>query len=401
MKILQVNTVYGKGSTGKIALGIHDVCIQKNIQCLTAYRYVENKAVSYVDTDVVSSWLDCHIHNRLVRYTLLQGMFSRFKTITFLRRVKKYSPDLIHLHNLHGNYINLKLLFRYIKKNNIPVFWTLHDCWAFTGQCPHFTMAKCDKWREGCHTCQQYKSIGNPVKNMYRLKQSLFTGLEDMTIVTPSQWLANLVKQSYLKEYPIQVINNGIDLEVFKPTPSEFRKSYKIPESKYIILGVAFGWGISKGLDVFVELSRRLGREKYQIVLVGTNENVDKQLSEDIISIRCTNNQQELAEIYTVADLFVNPTREDTYPTVNVEALACGTPVITFKTGGSPEMISSTCGCVVECDDTKSLCEKIEWICTERPFSHEACVAHVKQFEQKDKFMQYVELYKQVFDGEK
>ena len=216
-----------------------------------------------------------------------------------------------------------------------------------------------------------------------------------MTIVTPSQWLADLVKESFLKEYPVKVIHNGIDLEVFKPTSSDFRERYGIPAEKSVLLGVAFGWGVRKGLDVFVELARRLDPEKYQIVLVGTDEKTDKLLPENIISIHRTQNQTELAEIYTAADLFVNPTREENYPTVNMESIACGTPVLTFRTGGSPEILTEKTGSVVPCDDIDALEQEIRRICIEKPFSQADCLEHAKSFDMHQRFEEYVKLYEE------
>jgi glycosyltransferase involved in cell wall biosynthesis len=344
----------------------------------------------------VSSWLDCHIHNRLARYTLLQGCFSRWRTACFLQKLHKEQIDLIHLHNLHGSYINLSLLFRYIKKNRIRVIWTLHDCWSFTGFCPYFDMAGCDQWRTGCYRCPQFRSdphhLLDSSRRMYRLKKQWFTDVEDMTLVTPSHWLAELVKQSYLRDYPVKVIHNGIDLSVFRPAPSDFRQRYGIAPEKKILLGVAFGWGARKGLDVFVELEKRLGNG-YQIVLVGTDETVDKQLPKSIISIHRTENQQQLAQIYTAADLFVNPTREENYPTVNMEALACGTPVLTFRTGGSPEIPDATCGAVVEKDDVDAMEKEIHRICRDEPYSKEACLKRAECFDMNLKYKEYVQLY--------
>lgn len=213
-----------------------------------------------------------------------------------------------------------------------------------------------------------------------------------MTIVTPSEWLASLVKESYLKYYPVKVINNGIDLNVFKPTESDFRKKYAL-ENKYIVLGVAFGWGRRKGLDVFVELARRLDKEKYKVVLVGTDDNVDKLLPENIISIHRTQNQTELAEIYTAADVFANPTREENYPTVNMESVACGTPVVTFNTGGSPEMLDETCGAAVAKDDNDAMYNEIIRICEAKPYSLEACIKKAKGFDKNEKFGEYIRLY--------
>lgn len=299
------------------------------------------------------------------------------------------------MHNLHCLNVNYGMLFKYIKNRNIKAIWTLHDCWAFTGQCPYFTMVKCEKWKSGCHDCVQFRQYPaayvDRTKRMYKLKRKWFTGIEKMTVVTPSKWLAELAKESYLNCYPIKVINNGIDLNIFKPTESGFREKYKCVE-KFILLGVAFGWSRRKGLDVFIELAKQL-KDNYQIVLIGTDDNVDKQLPRNIISIHKTNNQKELAEIYTSADLFVNPTREENFPTVNIEALACGTPVVTFNTGGSAEIIDDTCGRTVECDDIKSLILTIEDIYISRPYTQEQCVKRASNYDMNKKFMEYIELY--------
>lgn len=396
MKVLQVNTVYGFGSTGKIVAAIQDTCFEQGIDCLASFSYYEKDQRHTEKAIPVSSWLDTHIHNRLALITMLQGCFSGLRTRLFLRRVKAYAPDIIHLHNIHGSFINHKLLFDYIKRNRIPVIWTLHDCWAFTGYCPHFDMCGCEKWQTQCVDCPNKHMYPQTLFDfsslMFKLKKRWFTGVENLTLVTPSQWLADLTRQSFLKEYPVQVIQNGIDLSVFRPVESDFRARYQIPPEKKIVLGVAFGWGIRKGLDVFVELANRLD-PSYQIVLVGTDDAVDRELPTRILSIHRTQNQRELAEIYTAADVFVNPTREDNFPTVNMEALACGTPVITFRAGGSPECVDETCGSVVSCDNTDSLEREIVRVCRERPFTREACRARAEQFDEKEKFREYVKLY--------
>lgn len=391
MKVLQINTVYNRSSTGKIAKGIHDVCKEYGIECISAYRYLEDKK-NQEDTLTVSSWLDCHIHNRLVRYTKMQGCFSKIKTRKFIRKVKRYNPDIIHLHNIHGSYINFGVLFNFIKRSEIKVIWTLHDCWSFTGQCPYFDVVKCDKWKTECNECPQYKGLMYPIRKMFKNKKKWYSDLNDMTIVTPSAWLKDLVKQSFLKDYPVKVINNGIDLSIFRPTESDFRKKYSIG-SKKMILGVAFDWGYRKGLDVFVELANRLDKNEYQIVLVGTNDEIDKWLPLNIISIHRTNNQVELAEIYTAADLFVNPTREENYPTVNMESIACGTPVLTFNTGGSPEMLDDLCGSVVPVDDVDEMEAEIVRICTSQVFSSDDCLSKSTEYDMNDRFKEYIELY--------
>ena len=285
---------------------------------------------------------------------------------------------------MHGNYINIPLLFKYIKKQNIKVVWTLHDCWSFTGICPHFDMIGCEQWKYGCKKCPMSLEFllanNNSIAENYERKKFMFTGINKMTLVTPSKWLAGLVKQSFLGAYPIKVINNGIDLNIFKPTESDFRKKYAL-ENKYIVLGVAFGWGKRKGLDVFCELAKRLDNKRYQIVLVGTNDDVDKLLPKNIISIHRTQNQHELAEIYTAADLFVNPTREENYPTVNMEAIACGTPVVTFNTGGSPEILDETCGSVVEKNDIDGIYNEIKRVCETQPYSKDDCLKRAERFD--------------------
>ena len=350
------------------------------------------------DFFLTSNIFEKKLHSILAGFTGKIGCYSRIATRKLIKKIDQFQPDIIHLHNLHGWFVNLPMLFRYIKKHNIRVVWTLHDCWSFTGHCAHFDMIGCDKWKKGCYGCPQYKeypeSHVDNSKKMYSLKQKWFTGVENLTIVTPSQWLGNLVKQSFLKDYPVQVINNGIDLSVFKPVASDFRKKYNC-ENKYILLGVAYAWDEKKGLDVFLKLAESLG-ENYQIVLVGTDDSVDQKLPKNIISIHRTQNPEELAAIYTAADLFVNPTREENYPTVNMEAIACGTPVLTFRTGGSPEIVNEFCGSVVDKNDIEDMQREIIRICTEKIYSAERCVASAGAFDFNCCLTEYEKLYRRL-----
>lgn len=349
---------------------------------------------------MICSDLAFRVDHRLAYLSGLQGRFAPVSTGRLLKKMDRFRPDLIHLHNLHGDFLNLPMLFRYIKGHHIPVVWTLHDCWAFTARCPYFTLTDCGKWETGCHQCP-YPPKAYPEgrfdrsRSNWKMKKDCTEGLEDLTIVAPSRWLAGLARRSFLGGHPIEVIYNGIDLSVFKPSESDLRQRYPIGH-KRMLLGVAFDWGIRKGLDVFIELSRRLDREKYQIVLVGTDEDTRRQLPENIISIPRTQNQTELAEIYTAADLFVNPTREETLGLVNVEALACGTPVLTFRTGGSPECIDSSCGAVVGCGDVDGMEHKIIEVCERSLYPKEACRKRALAFDMNDRYLEYVQLYERI-----
>ncbi len=399
LRIVEINST-AVGSTGKIMLQIADCAREKGHIVKTfstiafSLKYKKLPPLPNENHRYFGSYFENGLHMILGKLTGLLGCFSIFSTYRLLREIKKFNPDVIHLHNLHAFCINLPLLFRYIKKNNIKTVWTLHDCWSFTGHCPYFDMIGCNKWKTGCYNCPQYnkdyhKTYIDASKRMYRLKKKWFTGVKDMTLVTPSNWLAGLVKESFLKEYPVKVIHNGIDLSVFNPTPSDFRNKYNC-EDKFILLGVAFGWGKRKGLDVFVELAKHLD-DRFQIVLVGTSDEVDELLPDNIISIHQTQNQRELAEIYTAADLFVNPTREEVFGLVNAEALACGTPVITFDTGGCPEIIDQTCGVIVDKDNISTIISVIENF---NPSSFNAnCTLKASKFDVGLMVSKYIETY--------
>lgn len=396
MRVASINSL-PYGSTGTIMKEISKEAIEHGIVCRNFYGAWGDSYANDDNLIMFGSKFENKISAVLSRLSGIQHIYSVFGTLQLISMLKKFEPDLIHLHNLHLWVINVPMLFKYIKKNNIKVIWTLHDCWAFTGQCPHFTMIGCDLWKTGCHNCPQINvypsSIIDNTKIMWKLKRRWFNGVNNMTIITPSQWLANLVKKSYLGGYPIKVINNGIDLNVFRPVASNFRSKYDLND-KFLLLGVAFDWGRSKGLDVFCELAKKLDKTKYKIVLVGTNKSIDSILPKEIISIHRTTNQEELAQIYSASDLFVNPTREENYPTVNMESLACGTPVLTFKTGGSPEIIDEKTGCVVDVDDVDLMLKRIVEICTEKTLLKSDCVNKAKSFDKKEKYIEYIKLYK-------
>ena len=400
MNVMEINAC-NFGSTGNIMLQIADAARRAGHSVVTVCPDSrDNRRRQAEDQLLMGSRLSRNFHLAWATLTGREGMLSRQATAALIRQMKARDVTLLHLHNLHGWYINLPMLFRYVKRNNIRVIWTLHDCWSFTGHCPHFDMIDCEKWTQGCSGCPQYKdyprSLVDNSAYIYNKKKEIFTGVRDLTVVTPSEWLAGLVRRSFLGEYPVRVINNGIDLSVFKPTDSDFRAKYGL-ESKKIVLGVAFDWGRRKGLDVMCDLARRLP-DDYRVVLVGTNDDVDSQLPEGVVSIHRTHDREELAEIYTAADVLANPTREDNFPTVNLEALACGTPVVTFRTGGSPECVDESCGLVVDKNDTDGLLRAVCSACETDKFSKEACLNRASQFDKDDKFEQYVQLYEK---GEK
>ena len=391
MKVLMINSVCGIKSTGRIATDLADMLTEKGHMVKIAYgrEEIPEKYKEYA-VRIGNEW-DVRLHALEARLFDNAGFGSKKATLKFLEWVREFAPDIIHLHNLHGYYINVELLFKFLKEYKKPVIWTLHDCWAFTGHCAHFDLCKCYKWKTECHKCPQKKEypasilLDNSRKN-YRNKKKAFQGVDNMVIVTPSDWLADLVKESFLREYETRVINNGIDLTLFKPTEGEFREKYKLG-NKIIVLGVASVWEVRKGLVDFIELRKQLDR-RYEIVLVGVSEEDKNILPYGMLGITRTDSVRELAEIYTAADIFLNLTYEDNYPTVNLEAQACGTPVITYRTGGSVESVPEEQ--VANQGDLKSVVELI--------VKYEGKKTSVQSFYDKNvAFEEYIELYEEIW----
>lgn len=343
MKVLMINSVCGVGSTGRICTDIADMLISQGHECKIAYGRGEVPE-KYRDISVrIGSTFKVYCNVLKSRLFDNEGFNAVGATKKLVRWIKEYDPDVIHLHNIHGYYLNVKILFDYLKTSGKKIIWTLHDCWAFTGHCTHFQVPHCDKWQTECGKCIRVndypKALISHAKRNYKRKKQTFCGVPNLTIVTPSKWLAGVVGQSFLSEYQTVVINNGIDLSVFRPTESDFRERFGLTDKK-IILGVASVWEKRKGFNDFLELAKLID-DSYRIVLVGVNDKQLKMLPSSVIGIKRTNNVKELAEIYTAADVLFNPTYEDNYPTVNLEAQACGTPVITYPTGGSVESVPS------------------------------------------------------------
>ncbi len=343
MKVLFVNSVCGSGSTGRICVNLATEYEKQGDEIKIAYGRCVPKSCEHFAVRIGSEF-GVRIAGVKARIFDNEGQNSKLVTKKFLKWASEYNPDVLWLHNIHGYYLNYQMLFAWIKSRpNMQVKWTLHDCWAFTGHCSHFTFVKCDKWKTGCKDCPQKKSyptskVFDRSKNNYWDKVQAFTGVNNMTVITPSKWLKNLVEQSFLKDYPVEVSYNTIDMSVFKPTQSDFRKKYGL-ENKVIVLGVANVWTERKGLSDFIELSKKINNDLVKIVLVGLTKKQIKQMPQNILALERTGSAKELAEIYTASDVYLNLTYEDNYPTTNLEAQACGTMCLTYRTGGSVESV--------------------------------------------------------------
>lgn len=388
--LLQINSCANWGSTGKIAEQINQTAAARGWKTYIAYGRDVNPSQSEL----------IHVGNKLSQAIALiearvfdnDGLANRWATKQLVKKIKDIHPDVIHLHNLHGYYINYKILFEYLNTSQIPVVWTLHDCWSFTGHCAHFVGANCDKWKTECMQCPLKKGypaswfIDNSTRN-FEKKRQLFAANRNLYIVAVSHWLAELVRQSFLKQADIRVIHNGIDLTVFKPFEKE-------QTAIFTILGVSSVWTESKGLYDFYYLRELLDENKYKIVLVGLSKEQIKALPKGIEGITRTNSVEELVEYYSSADVFVNPTHGDTFPTTNLEALACGTPVVTYRTGGSPEAVSPDTGMIVEQGNIGALKKAIEAIQNNGKSQYtSACRARAEMFFGKEVcYQQYVDL---------
>ena len=400
MKLLQVNTVLNSGSTGRITEELGSVARKAGFETYAGYGVIGSSGTAQNGMQIGSKF-DRYLHGLETRLMDRHGLGSRRATREFVRKLEEINPDIIGLHNLHGYYLNVEILFTYLKKVQKPVVWTFHDCWPFTGHCVYFDRVGCEKWKTECHHCPQKKrypssyGLDRSRKNFYQ-KRELFNSLNNLTIVTPSHWLKNLVKKSFLADYPVEVIHNGIELEVFKPGNEHLPESVKTVDKK-IVLGVASTWDDRKGLGEFKKLAKILD-ESYQIVLVGLSREQLQKLPDTLIGIERTENVQQLASLYSVAEVFANPTLSDNFPTTNIEALACGTPVVTYNTGGSPEAIDEETGLVVKQRDVEGLKMAIEEISEkEQSYYQQKCrLRALDHFNKEDRFRDYLSLYERM-----
>lgn len=399
MRIAEINDAFGE-STGNLALSIARYGLVYGDEILNYYACLKEKARKVPGLYAINSKLEWEVHLRLGKLTGLNGFFSVIGTWKMLRHFRKVRVDLIHLHNIHAFCINLPMLVRFIRKHRIPVVWTLHGTWPYTGKCVHYTLDGCERWKTGCSHCPQRMKwpesiLFDNTSFQWAQKKKWFTSLPQMTIIPSSRWIAGEVQQSFLKVHPMQVIYDGINLNLFRPTPSDFRERYHCGD-KTVLLWVSASMHRRKGADVMIELANRLDRAWFQIVMVGLGEKEREKLPECITAIPPVSDKRKLAEIYTAADIFINPTREETFGLVNIEALACGTPVITFRTGGSPECVDESCGRVVACDDLDGLVEAIKEQAQTHAMTSEACIRRASGFSEEAMSMQYLELFHQM-----
>lgn len=387
--LLQINVTANWGSTGKIAEQIGQCAIAHGWDSYIAYGRWYNPSQSHLIK--IGNKLNMYQHYAEQRIFDNEGLCSCRATKKFIKRIDEIKPNVIQLHNIHDHYLNYRLLFEYLNKTDIKVVWTFHDCWAFTGHCFHFITKGCERWKSGCFDCplqHEYpKTLFDRSRKNYTMKKNLFGANNNLTIIACSEWIANFVRQSFLKDKPIYVINNGVDLNVFKDS-----ESLGTNKKSFHVLAVSNVWNKDKGFDDILKLREILSNE-YEITIVGVTKQQLNSLPQGIVGIERTQNVHELVALYSKADVFINPTYADNFPTVNLEALACGTPVITYRTGGSPEAIDEKTGIVVEQGDVNGLVEAIRMM-KDNPLSSVDCRKRAEDYFEKDKcFEKYIDLY--------
>jgi len=399
-KLLLINTLINSASTGRIAEEIGRQSVRSGFDVVVGYGFVNNN--SSLKTVKIGSTTDHYLHALKTRIFDRHGFASKSATKEFLKQVRSMDVDIVNLHNIHGYYLNVELLSKFLIELDRPVVWTFHDCWPVTGHCTYFDAVNCDRWKTGCFNCPNKhgyptsKFIDNS-KNNFERKKQLFESIPNLTIVAPCNWMANIVRQSFLRDKDVKVIYNGVNTDVFNPAPYETLDKLKSSlglAGKRIILGVASVWDKRKGLEDFKKLSALLYEDE-RIVLIGLSDNQRTSLPENIIAVSRTENVEQLAAFYSMADVFVNPTYVDNFPTTNIEALACGTPVVTYNTGGSPEAVDENTGRVINKGDIKALILAIREMFNVN--NRQKCRDRaIRNFDSRDRYNDYVNLFKEL-----
>lgn len=389
MKVASINTVATQSNApGRIMLNISDAIIKSGGKSFVAYGRGES---SICNSYKIGSTCDTVSHTLLSRISDSEGLHSKNATKKLITQLESFNPDIIHLHNIHGHYINYQILMQWLKDCNIPIVWTMHDCWAFTGHCCHYSANGCDRWKTGCEKCEfaytYPRSFLSRSKRNFELKRELFSSLPNLTIVAVSNWLANELKQYYLNKYPIEVIHNGIDTEIFKPIPHS-------SNGKFRLLGVASHWGENKNIEFFNLLANKISSDE-EIIIVGDIPIRKRlQLHKNITHIGHFRSQKKLAEIYSSADVFINPSREETFGMTTIEAMACGTPVIVNNTTALPEVITPETGYAIDLNDIDDVYDTLQHI-KNIPNRFANCRQHIiNNYSLNHMTSQYLNLYK-------
>lgn len=405
-KLLQINPVIRVNtSTGRIMQEIGELAMQNGWECHIAYSKGRD-GIRECRSDIIpvgNKWSTAW-HGIETRLFDRHGLASSHATRQFVRKIEEIRPDVVHIHNIHGYFLNYQILFDYLSKAGIPVVWTVHDCWLYTGHCYYYSFAGCDRWQTGCHHCPQKKEFPTSLfcdrsRRNFEDKKAAFTSmpLDRMTIVPVSEWIRNEMRGSFLSAYPFRVIHNGINTDIFNIYDDrQVRKTFGLG-NRHILLGVASIWSREKGLDDFIRMAGMLNEDEV-VVLVGIKPEDRKRLPDNVVGIARTENIRQLAELYAAADVFVNPTWQDNYPTVNMEAIACGTPVVTYRTGGSVEVITPSTGMIVEQGNLNELLKSIREIESKGKASYqEACRKYaLLNFKKEDRYMEYLRLYEEL-----
>ena len=399
MKVVQINAIYGAKSTGVIMKDIHEMLLKDGQDSyVVAPLFAEETKNSYK----IGNILDYKIHALLTRITGKQAYYSCCSTRKLIKYLDEIQPDIIHFHNLHGNYINLNMLMKYIHRKNISLVITMHDCWFFTGKCFHYVEEGCQKWQNGCFECpRKRKDVPNwfldHSKKVYSDKKKYIQQIEDVTIVGPSQWICDEANKTFMKEKNICCIYNGVDKGVFKEGTQNYKKENRL-ENKFIILGMANKWLHPKNKTLVQTIIDNL-KEDDLIILLGVEAKDVPFETSKIKTIPYIEDRRKLADIYDSADVFVNLTLADTFPTVNMEAICCGTPVVTHDVGGCIETIEEETGVLVSIGDTPGVLDAIDKI---REVSYDKCASiGNEKFSKEANYQKYIQLYYQIEDGRK
>lgn len=398
MRVLLINATYGDGSTGTIVKDIQNACVKDGMDCKVAYAYSSIPEADRAGWKI-GNFFSNKLHAALSRINGQAGYFSHFTTLRLISLIDKYKPDIINIHNLHSNYVNLNMLLTAIAKRDIPLVVTLHDCWYFTGGCFHFTNAACDKWMTDCVGCPKKRQdtpayLRDRASSILKDRYKYFNAIPRLHVIGVSEWITSLARRTVFKNAHCLTIHNGIDTSVFKPTIPALKDDLGL-SGKRIILGPASKWLLPVNRKLLEETANRLKSEEV-LLLFGVNGNVDKSLP-GVKFFGFTRNKQQLAELYSIADIFVNCSREDTLSTINIEAQSCGVPIIAYANTGSTETVHPTIGKCIESGKVEEIIEAIDRATLKN--EDVSCELHdwvVRNFEKSNNYRTYVKLFKEI-----